>query len=76
LAKDSKKKVAIFLNSECSAGLTAGAGSALANLVHDHFRAVAENPVTAAVRRKQTRTHDTRKKYSGRKEKSRLTYAN
>jgi hypothetical protein len=44
--------------------------TALANLLHDHLRAVAENPVTAAIRPKQTRPHETREKTVAQKRKA------
>ena len=43
--------------------------TALANLLHDHLRAVAENPVTAAIRRMQSRPHETREKLVAEKRK-------
>lgn len=44
--------------------------TALANLLHDNLRVVAENPVTAAIRRKQTRPHDTRENAVAQKRKA------
>ncbi len=44
--------------------------TALANLLHDNLSAVADNPVTAAIRRKQTQPHDTREKTVAEKRKA------
>jgi hypothetical protein len=44
--------------------------TALANVLHDHLRDVAENPVTAAIRRMQTRPHETREKTVAKKRKA------
>jgi hypothetical protein len=44
--------------------------TALANVLHDHIRTVAENPVTASIRRKQTRPQGSREKPIARKRKA------
>jgi hypothetical protein len=44
--------------------------TALANLLHAHLRAVAENPVTAAIRRMQSPPHETREKTVAKKRKA------